>query len=323
MGKKNCTYIQELRVRMWLETALRASGMRNLRQLEFHLSPDTNISNPNNAWYRYQNGKSFPRRRRVDFLDEKYSGISKVLNHGLWQLLEQKDVDIFLINKIIESFDHTYVQDLLKTCLSPHFHPKSVEKIFKFLLPILYKLLKTDSLDALTALVLYWKVAHQNNNTNNIYLTAKLIYRFLLMMSINICPAILQKLFFEVFKKHVFDKSKKNLGRCVTYSKAFMMSRRMLQYATYLENSLDDRLTMYQLLKSKYYNFGLGLDIVFDFSNCSVLPIYTSEVAYLNHCNERAKKFSCLQDQYEMVSPKEFKYGCDYVKQLHDYKNDE
>lgn len=300
--------LKALRVHWWLYQVRAKSGETSPKHLELHFSPLINSIECKNGWYQYASGKREPSKRTQNQVDQRYLGCSQILHHPLWDALKlQGDTS----KKKIDAIVHQVSENLQITFTSN----------FEFQPVMMRRLLRFESLDILAILVLYWNHAFARAESNNMYIVSRTIYRFLLMMEVNVCPISLQSELFRVFKEIIFDVSARTLGKCLTNVAIFMCSRRILHYSAYHAHYssfeswlLDKRIMTQRLLNERKYDFGAELDIIYtqiwDFG----APSHDVWLACKEHQRKRVINWELLLQHYDFKSPKQFQFGGLYYR---------
>lgn len=225
--------IETFRVRFWYEDKVQqAGGLKKPRELEKYYESvrfKDDVEIYKGKWYDYQFGLRKPQKRLVNFCSDKDSFIPDCFWHPIWSILKLEKYNPALGRKLYNSIrDYAFT---LKSVL-PSENESTGNKLL-INLRIVSRLVKWGTLDSLAVLVLYWLESFDSKNLDLQQRIAIAIYRFLLMVEVDTCPASLIKDLFDIFKARIFEKSFWEYGVFCMDAEAFLINRRVLHYQSY------------------------------------------------------------------------------------------
>lgn len=170
-----------VRVRYWYQGLRRRTGCDTAYQLEQRYDPGSFTKTEDRThyrckWNRYGVGKHTPQKRLAQQVEQDQLGSLRELNHPLWTVLRQG-------LSLEGSLDHWMAQlePKVQTAMIPNQEGKGGQHE-PFNSRLARRLVKIGSLDALTALLLYWCEAVRNGQYDDARYIARLLYQLLLIL---------------------------------------------------------------------------------------------------------------------------------------------
>lgn len=201
--------VEILRVRYWYQGVSQRMRSGSAYQLEKHYEPqkflkiDGRIQYPN-KWIKYQIGKITPGRKLVRLVECENPGTERELNHPLWEVLRDGKSVFGEIDRYFERLD-PYVQiasyGRSKDGAGGAKRKSAVDDNLG------HRLVRLASLDALTALLLYWVESREYGRQKDSILLARFIYEALLIMGMEFIRRDMAEEMFLIFRAEVFEKT--------------------------------------------------------------------------------------------------------------------
>jgi hypothetical protein len=195
--------INRLRTLYWYIGLQRKTQLTTAYQLENHFEPQGNIETPaKNKWSKYPAGKHKPGPTLIALVDAKAPGSAREINHPLWEVLRLGDRALPKIDVWLEKLEPRVQAIVYRS--SKEGGISIAKQRQSYSLQLSRRLVKLGNLDALAALVLYWRESKQTNNHVNNQWQARDIYRLLLMMGMDFQERRIGEELYVVFLAQVF-----------------------------------------------------------------------------------------------------------------------
>jgi len=199
--------IDTLRVRFWYSFVKKKTGFKTAYQLELHFASNTKDDKKSplkNIWHHYETGLHTP-IKLVNLVDTIIPGSANLLNHPLWDVLKSFDpkdrnIKIWMekldprVKLIISSYPHQRID------ISKPPDPLSSK--------VARRLIKLSSLDALTAILLFWLQSQLHKQIKEAQFQATCMYNILLIIGLDSeygREMVIE--LFKVFRSKVFDQT--------------------------------------------------------------------------------------------------------------------
>jgi len=171
-----------LRVRYWYQGVKQRTRCKNAYQLERRFEPLTKVAPDTrtpfrNKWIRYQAGKHTPHARLIDLVEAKQFGTAAEFNLPLWQVLQLPGHDPQTVDDWFMELDPQVQSSIYK---QPHEGVSAIRLRLAYKPALGRKLVKLGNLDALAALLLYWREESVCDQPIHLCQIAEDIYRLLL-----------------------------------------------------------------------------------------------------------------------------------------------
>lgn len=263
--------VEVLRVRYWYEGIKKKTSCSTAYQLERLIepltAPSTDVRTPfRNKWIRYEKGKHTPRSSMLKKVENRVIGSTRELNHPLWKILLRGDqcadrVDVWIkeLEPRVQMSIFRYMDNSVST--------PNVRLPFSSVVG--RRLVKLASLDALTALLLYWLESYQRGNREEMQVQATDIYKVLLMMGMDFYRRHIAEELFLIFRETVFERTDWEDSSFAIDETLYVRGVHLLHYLLFDVNDkspFSSRETrcraMYQILEGKRgldKQFGLGI----------------------------------------------------------------
>jgi len=202
--------INLLRTRYWYAGLKQKTGLTTAYQLECHFEPldKTKVDTRTpfrNKWSKYQNDKHKPGPALISLVDSKIPGSAREINHPLWRILQLGDRALPKIDIWMEKLEPRV--QMIVYCPSKDSSVSLVKQRQPYSSGLSRRLLKIGNLDALTALVLYWRESKQRGNYTDNQWQARDIYRLLLMMGMDFGGRNIAEELYVVFWAQIFNQT--------------------------------------------------------------------------------------------------------------------
>ena len=159
---------------------------------------------PRNKWIRYQKGMHTPRSALVSRINKRMQNSERELNHPLWGVLSTGEACVPDIDNWFRTLDPKVQLKLYGKLLTEESNLE-VKPVFSKSLGL--SLVRFGNLDSLTALLLFWFEASQNNDANKMQQLAEQIYMLLLVQGMEFTRRNLAEDIFQIFKATVFERT--------------------------------------------------------------------------------------------------------------------
>jgi hypothetical protein len=265
------------RVRFWYQGLLLYTKHTSAYQLERYFEPLDKKTHDartpfRNKWIRYETGKHTPQKRLVEFVDAKCHGTALEFYHPLWTALKIEHYE----SKAIESVFASLEPQVKKVVYQSKVDGFGATSRLKFNSVFMPSLLKLGNLDALTALLLYWREAVNCNQQSTACFIARKIYSLLLMLDGIFRQRALADEFFCLLTEIVFKRTQwadglfgveKKLHTCNVFTLESLL-RKVPKLRPFESWQLRCR-AVYKLLEGQFgfdVFFGLGVVLRLDLS---------------------------------------------------------
>lgn len=261
--------INRLRTHYWYVGLQRKTQLTTAYQLEKHFEPQDNIGTPaKNKWSKYPAGKHKPGPTLIALVDAKAPGSAREINHPLWEVLRLGDRVLPKIDVWLEKLEPRVQAIVYRS--SKDGGISSAKQRQSYSLQLSRRLVKLGNLDALAALVLYWRESKQQGNHVHNRWQAQDIYQLLLMMGMDFCKRHIAEELYVVFLAQIFCQTDWEDRRFFVNSVHYLWAVELLDSALYQVTALKPFASwtrrcraMCLLLRGRYgFDVKFGLDVV-------------------------------------------------------------
>lgn len=130
-------------------------------------------------------------------VEKQVAGSAKELDHPLWDILKFEGQCVENIDKWFEKLEPRVQAVVYRCSFNKSASAVLIRKTFSFVL--CKQLARLGSLDALTALLLYWHESYRLDKMDEVRFLARYMYRLLLMIGMEFCHRHVAEAVFEVF----------------------------------------------------------------------------------------------------------------------------
>lgn len=294
-GNSEHISVRKLRNRFWIENLKQITGTSNIYQLKQYFEEhEDSFSNEKKLsqlkWYGYQSNTQRLTPKTIDFVEAKLRGSSVCFYHPLWDALELREFHRTTTTNLLKSLDHR-VQAVI--CYHESWLGIGSFVPCSFSLDLISELLKIGSLDALTALFLYW---FESAETDQKYtsLLAESIYSILLMIGVDLGIPELTEALFLIFCERVFKRTNWKNGIFAINQSMYLqdcqilkniLSNPLIQKKFQRKHDTRHKFTWRLLCNGEHLAIWRGFSVLIlpnDSSAREKLKFWTENKAYLN-----------------------------------------
>lgn len=261
--------INRLRTHYWYMGLLQKTKLTTAYQLEKHFEPQRNIGIPaKNKWSKYPAGKHKPGPALIALVDGKAPGSAREINHPLWEVLRLGDRVLPKIDVWLEKLEPRVQAIVYRASKDGDMNIAKQRQPYSSQLR--RGLVKLGNLDALAALVLYWRESKQIGNHADNRWQARDIYQLLLMMGMDFRMRHIAEELYVVFLAQIFCQTDWEDRQFAVNSVHYLWAAELLDNVLYDMPGLKPFTSwaarcqaMYKLLNGQYRLYTkCGLNIV-------------------------------------------------------------